>query len=245
VKNLDIRIGCAGWSIPKREAAAFPIEGSHLERYAARLNCVEINSSFYRPHQQTTYARWAQSVPDDFRFSVKMPREITHQARLIGVGGPLSRFLDEASALGKKLGCVLIQLPPSLQFERAIANRFLTMLRKRFDGTAVLEPRHATWFDPKADALLIQHGIGRVAADPAIVDTAAIPGGDVRCVYFRLHGSPKIYYSTYDSATLKNLAVNLRAAHASGAACWCIFDNTALGAAMPNAFDAVRLIAKP
>ena len=116
------------------------------------------------------------------------------------------------------------------------------MLRKRFDGAAVLEPRHATWFESKVDALLIAQRIGRVAADPAVVDAAASPGGDIRSVYFRLHGSPKIYYSTSDAPYLRNLAQNLRAAQASGAHCWCIFDNTALGAAIPNAFAAMRLI---
>ena len=77
-----IRTGTAAWSIPKEHAAPFPVAGSHLERYGAVLNAVEINSSFYRPHRTTTYERWAASVPEDFRFAVKVPKAITHEHRL-------------------------------------------------------------------------------------------------------------------------------------------------------------------
>ena len=101
-------VGCAGWTIPKEAAAAFPLAGSHLERYASVFGAVEINSSFYRPHRVTTYARWAASVADDFRFSVKLPRAITHDARLVGFDEPLAQFAHEAGTLGDKLGCVLV-----------------------------------------------------------------------------------------------------------------------------------------
>ena len=79
-----VRIGCAGWTIPTEHSAVFGGEGTHLQRYASRFSCVEINSSFYRPHRTTTYARWAASVPDNFRFSVKLPKTITHEQRLQG-----------------------------------------------------------------------------------------------------------------------------------------------------------------
>jgi uncharacterized protein YecE (DUF72 family) len=75
---VPVRIGTAAWSIPKKHAAPFPTAGSHLERYAAVFNAAEINSSFYRPHRAATYERWAASVPDDFRFAVKVPKAITH-----------------------------------------------------------------------------------------------------------------------------------------------------------------------
>jgi len=77
-------VGCAGWSLPREQWPAFAAEGTHLQRYASRFNAVEINSSFYRPHLPKTYARWAQSVPPGFRFSVKVPQRITHELRLQG-----------------------------------------------------------------------------------------------------------------------------------------------------------------
>lgn len=142
------RIGTAGWSLPRESASCFPESGSHLQRYAAVFDAVEINSSFYRPHQRDTYARWAATVPKGFRFSVKLPREITHDLRLRACARPLSKFLGEVDGLGARLGCLLIQLPPSFAFERALVTRFLKLLRLHFDGNAVVEPRHATWFGP-------------------------------------------------------------------------------------------------
>jgi uncharacterized protein YecE (DUF72 family) len=76
-------VGTAGWSLDRRYAAHFPGAGSHLQRYSGSFNAAEINSSFHRPHRRSTYERWAASVPEDFRFSVKLPKTITHERRLI------------------------------------------------------------------------------------------------------------------------------------------------------------------
>ena len=160
-------IGCAGWTIPKEAAAPFPEAGSHLERYAAQFPAVEINSSFYRPHRPQTYARWAASVPADFRFSVKLPRAITHDARLRDPDEALDRFLLEAGELGTKLGCVLVQLPPSAAFESDVVRDFLPRLRARFPCMLALEGRHRTWFGEAATDALREHGVTRVFADPA------------------------------------------------------------------------------
>lgn len=240
--TATFHIGCAGWSIPKQFSDAFPRDGSHLQRYSARLNAVEINSSFYRSHQRKTYARWAQTVPADFRFSVKLPRAITHDARLIDCGKPLDAFFDETGALERKLGCVLIQLPPSLDFDRNVVRRFLKTLRHRFAGACAVEPRHATWFDGTANELLAEFSVERVAADPAVVPAAAYPGGEGKLVYFRLHGSPKIYYSNYEQTYLRKLARQLRAAANTAADVWCIFDNTAVGHATGNALTIDALL---
>src|SRR5215218_7094709 len=97
------RIGTAGWTIPARAADSFPREGSGLERYASRFDCAEINSSFHRSHRLATWRRWAESVPDDFRFSAKLPREITHKRRLADCSAPLDRALAEMAGLGDRL----------------------------------------------------------------------------------------------------------------------------------------------
>jgi uncharacterized protein YecE (DUF72 family) len=242
-------IGCAGWSIPREHADEFAAgEGSggappstHLERYARRLPAVEINSSFYRAHRPETYARWADATPEHFRFSVKMPRQITHVQRLRSPGDGLAAFFGEAGALGEKLGPILVQLPPGLVFDERTAAAFFAGVREQFDGDVVCEPRHASWFLPDAGAVLEQFGISRVAADPPVpVPEAAHPGGSAaRVIYYRLHGSPRIYYSAYSEEYLDALAQTLTAARAAGGdsppAVWCIFDNTALGAATANA----------
>jgi uncharacterized protein YecE (DUF72 family) len=238
-----IHIGCAGWAIPKEHSAKFPAEGTHLARYARELTAVEINSSFYRPHKPATYRKWAESVPEEFRFAVKVPREVTHVRRLVDAEDLLDRFLSEATALGEKLGPLLVQLPPSLEFSAVIAEKFLKSLQERFDGDVVLEPRHTSWFEARADQLIARSRVARVAADPPVVRGGAGPGGWEGLVYYRLHGSPKIYYSDYALEYLDVLAERLTAAAARSIAVWCIFDNTAAGAATANALcvlDQVR-----
>ena len=239
-----IRAGCAGWSIPKEHAARFPQECSHLERYAQRFPAVEINSSFYRPHRPATYERWASSVPLGFRFAVKVPREITHERRLASPEELWDRFLAECGALGDALGPLLVQLPPSLAFDGAVVRPFFDALRERFAGGVVYEPRHPSWFQPEVEQVLIQSRIARVAADPAPVPSAAQPGGWKGLVYYRLHGSPRIYYSAYSEAYLAALAATLHEA-ARSAPVWCIFDNTALGAATDDALSVMeRLLSR-
>ena len=144
-----VYVGCAGWSIPKEHGARFPEEGTHLARYAARFPAVEINSSFYKPHRPATYARWAASVPPDFRFAVKVPKAATHERRLADAGEVLDRFLEEATRLEGKLGPLLVQIPPSLAFSATLAAGFFAALRDRFEGDVAFEPRHASWFAPR------------------------------------------------------------------------------------------------
>lgn len=228
-------VGCAGWTIPKRCAVGFPAAGSHLARYAQRLCAVEINSSFQRPHRRATYERWSAGVPGDFRFAVKLPRTITHELRLMGADAALDAFLSAASGLGGRLGPLLVQLPPSLAFLAPVADAFFAALRRRFDGGVVCEPRHPGWFSPGAEALLAEWRVSRAGADPAVVAEAAAPGGWRGLAYFRLHGAPRVYYSSYAAEELERLAQRLRRQGAESHSVWCIFDNTAAGAATANA----------
>ena len=240
---MDIRIGTAGWGIPAAVGSEFPKEGTHLERYSCVFHGVEINTSFYRPHRRSTYERWAGCVPDGFSFAVKVPRSITHDARLQAADALLQKFLDEVEGLGAKLGPLLVQLPPSLPFEAGRADRFLQDLRARVDGQIACEPRHASWLAPDVEMLLTDLRVGRVAADPSPVSGAGEPGGWNGLTYIRLHGSPRIYYSTYDDATIQANLARLAARHMAGSECWCIFDNTAAFAATPNALTAKRMVA--
>ena len=238
----NIRIGTAGWSIPRQLATHFPPHGTHLERYARTLSCSEINSSFYRSHKISTWGRWSQSVPEDFRFSVKAPKAITHEAGLACSPDQLKIFLTEVKTLGNKLGVVLFQLPPRFAFNFKIAEAFFVMLRDLHSGPTVFEPRHPTWFSAEADHLLQKFHIARVAADPAPVPEAASPAGWNQIVYYRLHGSPRMYYSDYSEAFLQSLA-HIIALQRQTADLWCIFDNTAAGAALANARFLERLLA--
>lgn len=231
-------IGTAGWSIASRQAAAFPADGSHLERYAARFSCAEINSSFHRPHRRQTYEKWAASVPDSFRFSAKLPKTITHQRRLFGCGDLLVRFVEETGGLGGKLAVAVVQLPPSLAFDAAVATAFFDAARRVLPATIACEPRHASWFSA---ACLVDLQVVRIGADPARAPGAGSPGGWAGLAYWRLHGSPAIYRSSYEPALLEDIAHAIKASTAEGADVWCIFDNTTLSHAIPNALDLVAI----
>ena len=239
----NLFIGTAGWSVPRASREQFPDEGSQLERYASVFRAVEINSSFHRPHQASTYERWADSVPEYFRFSVKLPRTITHAGRLAEYDDALSRFVGEIGGLRCKLGCILVQLPPSLEFDPEVAQRFFSDLSSRVETSIVLEPRHKTWFAIDCTKMLTSLGVSRVAADPAIVPAALEPGGSPRTVYFRLHGSPQKYYSPYTGSYLDGLAFRLRKFAQTPARIWCVFDNTIKGEAASNALYLDRRVA--
>ena len=232
-----IRIGTAGWALPAAVGSRFPADGSHLVRYARVFNATEINSSFYREHRRSTYARWAASVPEDFRFAVKMPKAITHERRLVGTTAALDAFIDQTAALGTRLGCMLVQLPPSLAFGFAAAKSFFAALRQRYDGDIAVEPRHATWFVSRSASLLERYRCARVAADPACVPEAAKPGGWTGFEYWRLHGSPEVYRSSYTDSFLEALATQLMRAQGASELLWCIFANTTFGAAFANSLS--------
>lgn len=226
-------IATAGWSIPKTVADRFARTGSGLARYAAVFKGVEINSTFYRRHQIKTFERWAASVPDDFRFAVKMPREITHEHRLRNIDRLFEAFAADVSALDGKLGPLLCQLPPSLKFDETAAGDALAAMRGMVGGKIVIEPRHTSWASPPARALLQRHAIERVLADPAPVWPAADFPEPPK--YVRLHGTPRSYYSNYTDAEIRSVAARLAADS------WCVFDNTASGAAIENALAMLDL----
>jgi uncharacterized protein YecE (DUF72 family) len=238
-----IRVGIAGWSVPTPYRAAEPV-GSHLQQYASYFNCVEINSSFYKPHRLTTYVRWADSVPPEFRFSAKLPKLITHERRLVACEEAVMQFCAAVAGLQDKLAVLLVQLPPSLAFDQRAVEATFSLLRSSLSARIVCEARHLSWFQPEVDRLFSELGVTRVVADPAI-DTARRPvtvAGQFS--YLRLHGQPRVYYSSYAPVYLAELAERLKPA-ADGPGAWCIFDNTASAAAWPNAIQLKEYLLQP
>jgi uncharacterized protein YecE (DUF72 family) len=234
-----VKIGTAGWSIPRQVADRFPSEGTALERYATRFPVAEINSSFHRPHRLSTWARWRDTTPEHFRFSVKVPKAVTHQRKLVECAEPLAEFIEQCAMLGPKLAVLLVQLPPKLAFDAALAEPFFADLAARSPASLACEPRHPSWFGREVDRWLERRRIARVAADPALCGEAARPGGWRGLAYWRLHGSPAMYRSSY-ADRIGACAEALRREVAEGREAWCIFDNTASSAA---ASDALALMA--
>lgn len=230
-------IGTAAWSIPKASAERFPAEGSSLARYAAVFDGVEINSSFYRRHKRDTWQRWADSVPDHFRFAVKAPQRLTHELRLVDPEPIVDEFMRDTEPLGAKLGPVLLQLPPNLSFDEKTVVTLFDYVRSIFEGCVVIEPRHQSWAATEVSALLERYRIYRVTADPPVISWEE--SKDPAFLYLRLHGAPKIYYSEYGMEEIKSYAARLSQASPES---WCIFDNTASGAALANALELRDLI---
>lgn len=240
----NIYVGTAAWANPPAERKRRAAKHSHLEHYASHFNAVEINSSFYRRHQRVTYERWASLTPKEFRFSVKAPRSVTHECALRHCKTELQQFLSEVAGLGSKLRVILVQTPPSLIFESRVVSRFFTSLRSASSAQIACEPRHPSWFTADAEATLRRREVARVAADPAKPAGALSPGGSDRLLYYRLHGSPRMYYSAYNDAFLNTLAGNFTASSSKLHEIWCVFDNTARYAAWGNALDLRRVIAQ-
>ena len=139
---------------------------------------------------------------------------------------------------------LLVQLPPSFEFEARLTRRFFDLLGTLFAGAVVCEPRHPSWFTAAADRALVACRVGRVAADPARCPQGQVPGGWLgidgdgsgALVYYRWHGAPRVYWSRYDLAWLQARAEELRR-WPPEADRWCIFDNTAGGGAISNALE--------
>jgi uncharacterized protein YecE (DUF72 family) len=236
----EIRVGTAGWSVPREVAGEFPGEDAHLERYGRVMPCAEINSCFYRPHRASTYERWAAAVPEGFRFSAKVPKAITHESGLAPGLEMLRRLREEVGALADRLGPLLMQLPPKQGFAKEQVKGFLGAMREVWpEGGLVLEARNAGWFTGEAEAVLREFRISMVIADPPKGGDGEMLGGDP--VYYRLHGSPRVYYSSYSDEWLNGLAQRM-VEQAKAADVWCIFDNTASGAALGNALTLTRML---
>jgi uncharacterized protein YecE (DUF72 family) len=226
-------IATASWSIPRKVADRFAEEGIGLTRYASVFGGVEINSTFYRRHKTSTFARWAESVPDSFRFSVKIPKEITHIRAMKDIGHSFSAFLEDIASLGEKRGPLLCQLPPSLAFDYGRMKPAFSTLRDADQGPIVIEVRHKSWASSEAVDLLKDYVIDRVLADPA----PAWPAEDFTDPprYVRLHGKPMIYYSSYSDEQIRAFSKLLAPDS------WCVFDNTASGAAIENALTMLEM----
>jgi uncharacterized protein YecE (DUF72 family) len=166
---------------------------------------------------------------------------MTHVAKLLNCGEALVQFFEQVAGLDEKLGPLLFQFAPGHAFDQGVVRDFLGTLREIYSGPVALEPRNASWFTPEADQLLREFGIARVAADPAKGSSlAGEPGGAMELRYYRLHGSPRIYWSAYDAAQIESLAKRLL--HHGSEECWVIFDNTAAGEALKNALQLRTLL---
>jgi uncharacterized protein YecE (DUF72 family) len=235
---MTIRIGISGWTYKPWRGVFFPkgLPQKHEMAYAARsFPSIEVNGTFYGLQRPKSFRTWHDGTPDDFVFAIKASRYITHIRRLRDAEKPLANFFAQGVlALGKKLGPILWQLPPSYRFDAERLEAFLKLLPHDTEAAAALarrheagmkgrvflkpegrrrlrhamEIRHESFRDPDFVRLLRKYRVGLVVAD-----TVEWPRlGDITAdfVYVRLHGSERLYASGYSDAALQDWARRLR-----------------------------------
>lgn len=233
-----VHIGTSGWSydawrddfyrgVPRR---------AWLAHYAANFGAVEINASYYRLQQVSTYRKWHDATPAGFRFAIKANRYLTAYRRLRQPARSIALERSRAQALGDKLAAVLWQCPANLQKDLQRLTRFAAALDKWPGVRHVLEFRHPSWFDESVRHCLHEHRIAICQSDAA--DWPLWDAVSTDLAYVRLHGHTRTYVSAYRADSLQRWARRVRGWVDDGRTVHVYFDNTDAGAAVR---DALRL----
>lgn len=245
-----LRAGTSGWNYPDWKGVFYPPElksRDYLGWYSRHFDTTEVNYSFYHLPKRRTYENWAAQTPDGFLFALKASRFITHVKRLEDVDEEWRRFLDNAQALGPKLGPVLLQFPPSFKAAQAALKKFLSMSDSVASAGKLklaFEFRHASWFDPEICELLRHHQAALVIAhsqrfpQAPLVPTAPF-------VYVRFHGPERLFGSRYSTADLEAWAARMKRWLNEGRMVYAYFNNDFHGYAIQNAKELAALVAAP
>ncbi|MET0692455.1 MAG: DUF72 domain-containing protein [Propionibacteriaceae bacterium] len=251
-----IRVGISGWRYAGWRGAFYPpglVQRRELAYAAERMTSIEINGSFYALQRPDSFRQWRAETPDDFVFSVKGGRFITHMKKLAGVEAPLANFFASGVlALGPKLGPFLWQLPPTLGFDAVRLAGFFDQLPRTAGEIAMLaaqhdqripedraltraeddkqpvrhalEVRHDSFRTPELAELLRAHDVALVVADTA-GKWPFLEESTSDFAYVRLHGDAELYASGYSDAALDRWATKIRGWTAAGQDVYVYFDN--------------------
>jgi uncharacterized protein YecE (DUF72 family) len=236
-----IHIGTSGWSYKHWRGLYYPTGvkvADWLPFYARSFSSTEINGSFYRLPSEETVKRWVEQVPPDFTFCPKMSRFLTHMKKLKDPEEPLERFFGVFEYMKRKMGPVLIQLPPQLKFNYDVAIYFYRLLTTTYSSYQfVVEVRHDSWLEPDSISLMNQYQIGFVISH----SHQAFPYMELvtaKHIYVRFHGPGHLYASSYSEALLQEYAGKFCRWREEGHVVWAYFNNDVHGYAVT---DALRL----
>lgn len=238
-----VHIGTSGWSYREWRKEFYPVSvkpADYLAYYAQHFNTTEINSSYYHLPKETIVKRWGDTVNQAFRFCPKINKEVTHLNRLKNPEQTLPEFFEVFGTIKKQLGPVLIQLPPSLSFEKETVSTFYNALAHYKGFHFAIEPRHDSWFSSESINLMKTADISFVIADWGGSRTYA-EFVTASAVYIRLHGSAR-YDTSYSDDFLNAYAKRIKHWTLQGHAVWVFFNNTAKGHAIDNAKKLTALI---
>lgn len=236
-----IHIGTSGWHYGHWVGPFYPPGTSprdFLSYYTGYFHTVEINSSFYRLPQKSTFEQWRSSVPSGFIFAVKASRFITHMKKLKDPETALTAFMERTSGLQDKLGPILFQLPPNWQRNLERLRLFLSALPGGY--RYAFEFRDPSWFHPEVYQTLAEHGAAFCIYELAGLSSPRELTADF--VYLRLHGPGDAYSGCYPSETLDRWADLFLGWREADKETYCYFDNDELGYAAANAAELQELV---
>ncbi len=233
-KSSQIHIGTSGWHYAHWRGPYYPMDLADREMlsyYANSFRTAEINNTFYQLPEKQTFISWRDAVPEDFLFTVKANRYITHMKKLKDPQQPLERFFERVSCLGDKLGPILFQLPPRWKCNVERLRAFLDLLGK--GCRAAFEFRDPNWFNDD-----VYQALEKAGAAFCIYDLAGNPSPKIVTapfVYVRLHGPDSPYRGCYSDQSLAGWAEAFAAWVGQGREIFCFFDNDEAGYAVRNA----------
>jgi uncharacterized protein YecE (DUF72 family) len=231
----ELRVGTSGWQYKHWKGRFYPADlptSEWLSYYTRHFDTVELNNPFYRQPERKTFEKWRRAVPDEFLFSVKLNRFITHLKRLNIEANSVERSYGTLGGLGPKAAVVLVQLPPRMKFDEERAGRFFKLVAQRRRRHAI-EPRDASWFTDDALAFLRRRNIALVIGDTPRWPTHV--GVTADFVYLRFHGPERLYASNYSDDVLREWAQRIRAWRGEGRDVFAYFNNDEQGFAVKNA----------
>ncbi len=241
MKAGKILIGCSGWSYAHWRGLFYPEElprSRWFEHYTANFRTVEINSTFYHLPQRKTCEKWVNNSPEEFVYTIKMWRAITHYSRLKGTQEQLTTFMSRIEPMLEKTTCILVQLPPGLHKDMKLLQSFIKLLPE--SPLFAFEFRHKSWYTDEVYKLLEKVGVAFVVHDYQAKPSPRIVLGN--SLYVRFHGPKGNYTGGYKNETLKDWATWIVKNSARGVDCLAYFNNDFEANAVFNARTLIRMV---
>ena len=238
----QVYIGTSGWNYKSWRQSFYggAPQDQWLRFCAERFTAVEVNATFYRLQEKSTYQRWREQTPNDFFFAIKGHRYVTHNKKLLDAEEPVIRCRDSASPLGKRLVAVVWQLPAFLGKDIGRLQKFLDALHHWKRVRHAIEFRHRSWFNDEVAERLERHAVAVCMSDAPAWPMWEKVTTDL--VYIRLHGHTRKYASSYSKASLTKWAARIRRWLGENRSVHAYFDNDAEGAAPQNALTLLELL---
>ncbi len=235
-------IGTSGWNYKswRNDFYCDTPQKQWLRFCAEHFSSIEVNSTFYRLQEKSTFKKWRDQTPEGFSFAIKGHRYVTHNKKLLDVEQSVIRCRESASPLGKRLAAVVWQLPAFLKKDIERLEKFVKNLQRWKSTRHAIEFRHKSWFDDEVAECLERHAVAICMSDAP--DWPMWDRVTTDVVYIRLHGHTRKYASSYSKPALGKWATRTQRWLEENRAVHVYFDNDAEGAAPRNALRLLEML---